>query len=153
MDSTRGRVIILNRQQGEALLVALGVPKSKRDEVWSIVEAELQKYNTPEHKEELWREALAKATVWAPLKGLIHGGAAGLGIQYGGDLIAPHAEVLLNPVVRRTMQGLSKKYNLGDMRKGPLFPVFTALGTAGVYTAKEMINYHKRKKRGDFTVS
>jgi hypothetical protein len=88
-----------------------------------------------------------------PSKALFTEGRRDLGYNMVGDLIAPHAEVLLNPVVRRTMQGLSKKYNLGDMRKGPLFPVFTALGTAGVYTVKEMINYHKRKKRGDFTVS
>jgi hypothetical protein len=140
----------MNRDQGEALLIALGVPKSKRDQVWSIVQNELQQYNTPEHKEELRREALVKATLWAPLKGLAHGAAAGLGIQYGGDLISPHAEVFLNPAIRRTMQSMSKKYNLGDMRKGPLFPVFTALGTSGLYTAKELINYHKRKKRGDF---
>ena len=76
----------MNRQQGEALLAALGVPKNKRDEVWSIVEAELQKYNTPEYKEELWREALAKATVWAPLKGLIHGGAADLNTIWWGPI-------------------------------------------------------------------
>lgn len=152
MDPAGRGGVNLNREQGEALLKAIGVPRTKRDEVWALVESELQKYNTPEHKEDLRNEARTKAMVWEPLKGLAHGGSAGLAIQYGGDLLAPQAQVLLNPIVRRGMQGMSRKYNLGDMSKGPLFPLFTALGTAGVYGTKEMINYHRRKKRGDFDI-
>ena len=82
------------------------MPKSKRDEVWSIVRLN-SKIQHARTQEELWREALAKATVWAPLKGLIHGGRRDLNTIWRGPN-SPHAEVLLNPVVRRSLQGLSK---------------------------------------------
>ncbi len=140
----------MNRIQGEALLKAIGVPPSKRDEVWGIVEEELRQYSTPQAKAEMQREALIRLLLKAPLKGAAKGAAVGLGIKFGGDLIAPHAGALMPPVIARGFQGLSKRYNLGDMSKGPLFPMFTTLGVSGYETAKEALNYYRLKKRGYF---
>ena len=121
------------------LLKVIGVPNDKIEDVWKMIQ-------TPSDKENARREALKTALIKKPLEGLAVGGSVGLGVQQG----LPFAEVALNPAVRKGIQGISKRHNLGDMSKGPLFPVFTALGTAAYLTSKELINYHKRKKAGDF---
>lgn len=120
-------------------LKAIGVPEERVDQVLEIV-------NTPIDKKKAKREALKRVLVTQPLKGAALGGAAGLGIQKG----IPFADDLMSRPVEKGMKELSKSKNLGDMRKGPLFPVFSALGTAAYMSGKEMINYHRKKKQGYF---
>ena len=121
--------------------MALGVPKNKREK---CVHGGRQK-QTPEHKRNSGKRS---CHVWAPSKVLFTEGR-GLGIQYGGEQQPPTPRCYSIPWFEK-LAGLSKKYNLGDMRKGLCFRC-SPLGDRRVYTARN--DYTTSEKKGDFTVS